>query len=67
MKFIIEDFKSKGFIKSNTSILNTNLKYVKVRNLYLEIISICNKHCLYCYNEENISKYESIKINNKTM
>ncbi|ELC8332987.1 radical SAM/SPASM domain-containing protein (plasmid) [Clostridium perfringens] len=64
VKFIIEDFKSKGFIKSNNSILNKNFKYVKVKNLYLEIISLCNKKCLYCYNEENISKYEIIEVNN---
>lgn len=64
VKLIIEDFKIKGFIKSNNSILNKNLKYVKVKNLYLEIISLCNKKCLYCYNEQNISKYKIIEVNN---
>ncbi len=64
VKLIIEDFKSKEFIKSKNSILNKNLKYVKVKNLYLEIISLCNKKCLYCYNEQNISKYKIIEVNN---
>lgn len=60
----IKEFLSLGFIRFNNITTNNTFKYVKVKNLYLEIISTCNKKCLYCYNEKSILKYEIIKIEN---
>ncbi|WP_124040921.1 radical SAM/SPASM domain-containing protein [Clostridium perfringens] len=64
IKLTFEDFINKGLIKPSNLVTKNNLKYAKVRNLYLEIISLCNKQCLYCYNKENISKYEIIDVKN---
>lgn len=59
---IINEFESNGIIRLKNQIIDDNFKYTKIKNLYLEIISACNKKCSYCYNEENISKYKIIKI-----
>lgn len=62
---VINDLIHKDFIRLNNIIkLDKEIRYVNVKNLYIEIISLCNKKCIYCYNENFIQKKEFIEIEN---
>ena len=58
----INIFKKEDILVNDLNILNKDFEKINAKYLYIEITSVCNEKCIYCYNEKEIKKVNYIKF-----